>query len=253
MIENRLRLEREIFKGRRAVRRLIMQTSREPITATDFDAGHLPDLSMGPALSPGFEHNGSSWPMDTDIEVPVRVAGRTAKLHFPASGGSRFDGPELHSSGTATPLELQGSADPLRSITRRKAWTSKLLSGSGDALTPGESGRGQPQQDYGLGTPDPLPPDEPEAASTAMSPSKQRFMRFPHLSAGMFRHMRSGALGRLAKPFSPKPKSEDGEDDAQGSNWSSDSSELDDDLDVAGGDFRENPFAGPTMSSSREM
>ena len=261
MIENRLRLEREIFKGRRTVRRLVMSSTREPFSPADLDAGHLPDLSMGAALTPSADGEGTNWPMDTDVEVPVRVAGRTGKLHLPASGsgGARFDRPEMQTSGTATPIELQGSNDPLRSVTRRKAWTSKLLATSGETPAPvsGES-NGHPKEDYGLGTSDPVPPDEPgvEATSSAISPGKQRFMSFPHLPTGMFRHMKNGTLGRLAYPFSQKSKT--GKEtpeavDLVDSNWSSDSSELDEELDVPEGDFRESPLAGPTMSSSREM
>lgn len=259
MIENRLRLEREIFKGRRAVRRLMMSSNREPFTPADLDAGHLPDLSMGASLTPDISGDGASWPMDTDVDVPVRIAGRSGRLHLPALGGRRLDRSEIRTSGTATPVELQGSADPLRSVTRRKAWTSKLLSTSGETPAPvSEERNGRPKEDYGLGTPDPVPQEEPgvEATSSAMSPSKQRFMSFPHLPTGMFRHVKDGTLGRLASPFSLK--SSNGKEtpeatDMVDSNWSSDSSELDEELDVPEGDFRESPFAGPTMSSSREM
>lgn len=141
MIENRARLEHEILRGRRAVKR--SQSIRDripPLDNTDVDAGNLPDLSMGAMLSPIAEPDETA--VETDTDVPATT---DARLRFSTLTRGQ------HASGTATPAELRACPDPLRSPARRRRWTSLLLDG-GENGTMGVN----VQKDFGLPSADPL-------------------------------------------------------------------------------------------------
>lgn len=243
MIENRLRLEREVLRGRRAVRRTVL--SREPVPASDVDPGNVPDLSMGAAPSPDVERGENVWPMETDTDTPFKYDERNGKLRlWPIKEGQ-------HASGSSTPVELKGSNDPLRSPARRRRWTSHLLE-TGDQ----DQEAVNATQDFGLGTPDPLPPffDSPAIASSPSS-ENQGFMQFANPS-GVLRSFRDRSFGRLSSPFkSPRGKGKEAVEQAVDLAWSSDSSELDEELDLPEGDFRDDDedFGGPILSSSREL
>ncbi|KAL5530026.1 hypothetical protein ACEPAF_6283 [Sanghuangporus sanghuang] len=251
MIENRLRFEREVLKGRRAVRRAILP--REPVPPMDMDPGNAPDVSMGGALTPDNEHGEVTWPMDTDTDTtPFKYDNKNGKLRL----WPRMQ--DQQASGTSTPTELKGSQDPLKSAARRRRWTSQLLqSAERDAGTDGA------QRDYGLGEPDPVPEEYPAVDTSA--PERPGFMHFAHLPSGVLRSLREHSFRRLSSPFkSPHGKGKETPSDQQEQQqqepadlaWSSDSSELTDELDLPESDFRDenvNLFRSPVMSSSREL
>lgn len=229
MIENRARLEREILRGRRAVRR--GQSTRDralTLESTDLDPGDLPDLSMN-VLSPTAE------PDETAVETDTDVPGQQVPPFLLRN---------RQTSGTSTPVELRACPDPLRSPARRRRWTSLLLD---DGDTSRASVRAQ--KDYGLPAADPEP--EPMVASPSVVQDSS-FFRLP--SSDILRTLRSKSFSRLASPFQSKtgdrelPPTRPSPD-----TWSSDSSDDDDDLDIyeevfvpEGGDYRQR-------SSSQEM
>ena len=246
MIENRLRLEREVLKGRRAVRRTVLP--REPIPPMDVDPGNAPDISMGGVPSPDNERGEVAWPMDTDTDTPAfKYNNKNGKLRL----WPRMQ--DQQASGTSTPAELKDSQDPLRSAARRRRWTSQLLeTGDGAAGIDGAKG-------HGLGDPDTAPEEYP--AVNASTPERPGFMHLAHLPSGVLRSLRERSFGRLSSPFrSPHGKGKDSSSDQQEQpqqepTWSSDSSELTDELDLPESDFRDESYAvrGPTLSSSREL
>lgn len=230
MIENRARLEREILRGRRAVRR--NQTARSlTLESADIDPGELPDLSMAAVISPTAE------PDETAVETDTDVPGRR---------GPPFVLRNQHGSGTATPVELKACPDPLRSPARRRRWTSLLLDD-------GETGRAnvRAQRDYGLPRADP----EPMVVSPSTSAQDSGFFRLP--SSDILRSLRAKSFSRLASPFQTNKNELKVSPPARSSpdTWSSDSSDDEDDLDIYeevfepdDGDYRQRP-----MTNTQQM
>ena len=117
MIENRYRIEREILRGRQAVRKAATGQTfsiREEVVTQD--PGELPDPSTGPP------------------PASVQTAGDISTTEAENPGGSTDEGLLFAShitglrskSGSSTPREMKASQDPLRSPARRRrwAWTS---------------------------------------------------------------------------------------------------------------------------------
>lgn len=246
MIENRFRLEREILRGRQGVRRSTQP--KERVAPSDelssFDPGNFPDTSKGAPVSPNsaqVEPQSEAWPNDTDTDMPFRYDARDGKLRL------RHTPKEADLSGTTTPADMKSSQDPLRSPALRRAWTSQLLGES-------EAGSSQQRQDFGLGTPDPIP------TSASLSGG---FLHMPHLrTGGLLRRLRPKSFPNFPSPFQSfrRPNRQSVPSD-QGANdaWSSDSTDLEDDLNDGGyepfglvnGDGDE---AGPNvMTSSQEL
>lgn len=248
MIENRFRLEREILRGRQAVRRSAQ--TKERVSPSDdvssFDPGNLPDTSKGAPVSPVSaqdDNQGEAWPDDTDTDMPFRFDARDGKLRL------RHAPKDLNLSGTVTPANMKSSQDPLRSPALRRAWTSQLLGES-------EAGSSQSRQDYGFGTPDPIP--------TSTASHSGGFLHMPHLrTGGLLKKLRPKSFPNFPSPFQSFRKlnmqsnaaSEQGANDA----WSSDSTDLEDDLNdgvyepfglIAGDDDDLRPVA---MTSSQEL
>lgn len=238
IIENRLRLEREILQGRRAVRRAM--SSREPIPPLDMDAGHIPDISMGTALSPDAEVGRGSGSLATDNEGP-RLANDSLHRAWPPT---HLD----HVSGSSTPFGMKGSQDPLRSMSRRRRWASHLLDEADMSPTPPhEAARENAHKLH--------PPDASTMASSS-TPELHSLMRFTHLpSNGFFRSLRNHSFGRFTAPFHTFQKEEKETEEAHHeSTWSSDSSELEDEFNFTGADYEDQyNFRGPVLSSSREL
>ncbi|KAH8118560.1 patatin-domain-containing protein [Phellopilus nigrolimitatus] len=231
MIENRFRLEREILRGRRAVRRKV--SVRERIPPSDVDPGNIPDISMGAPQSPDIEQPDAAWPMDTDTDMPFKYDVRDGKLRLWAAPRGQ------QTSGTSTPVNLKDSQDPLRSPARRRRWTSQLL-------REGEGSVAIEKQDYGLG-----PPDPPPSGSASSSASDQQgFLNFAHIqSGGLLRSLRARPFPRFS--FKRQDKAADAvAEEAVDMTWSSDSSELDEELEMY--DDGEDVH-GPVMSSSQEL
>lgn len=140
MIENRSKIEKQIFLGRQYIRKslrgraalpeprsMLLQKSHQ---ASNLDPG-IPPISLSPPQT-------SSEPpisVDTDAEVAFSRGSRWffKRGHVNSSPSS--------ASGMATP-DGRPTPDPLRSATIRRKWTSELLSstlnGSGPP-TPGSS------------------------------------------------------------------------------------------------------------------
>lgn len=226
MIENRLRLEREILRGRRAVRRSMPAKERMPLPdeMSSFDPGNQPDTNLeSQSFSAPLDYaqeGGHSWPMDTDTDVPSRVQIKDRKLRARVSSG------ELPISGTSTPVGMKDSQDPLRSVARRRRWASHLLE-DGDSRSP------QRQEESGNSIP-------PTSAT-----SNRSFLHLPHLPTGiLLARFKPKAFSKLSSPFQSIRKSDklftEQIDDA----WSSDSSDLDEDLDVHEGEYFESLGVG---------
>jgi len=227
MIENRARMEREILRGRRAVRRNQSVYRSSTLDTVDLDPGDLPDLSMNAMLSPSAEADETA--IETDTDVPGRPDRRLPYIA------------RQHASGTTTPVELKACPDPLRSPARRRRWTSLLLDD-------GEAGRGvvQMHRDYGLPSADP----EPQVASPSIN---QDSSYFPLPTRELLRSLRSKSVSRLAPPFQGKEERELARPSSD--TWSSESSDDEEDLDIyeevfepEDGDYRQRP-----LSSSQEI
>lgn len=229
MIENRARLEHEILRGRRAVRRNHPTRDRmSSLDSTDLDPGDLPDLSMNAILSPNAEPDETA--VETDTDVPERQ-------------GPPFILRNRHASGTSTPVELKACPDPLRSPARRRRWTSLLLDD-------GETGRAavRAQRDYGL------PAADPEPLVTSPSVNQETsFFGLP--STNILRSLSSKSFSRLASPFQSNTERELSRSRPSPDTWSSESSDDEEDLDIydevfvpSDGDYRQR-----ALSSSQEM
>lgn len=200
MIENRYRIEREILRGRQAVRKAATGQTfsiREEVVTQD--PGELPDPSTGPP------------------PASAQTAGDVSTTEAENPGGSTDEGLLFASnitglrskSGSSTPREMKASQDPLRSPARRRRWASELF----DNGTLDHAGTSTHRR---FGTPDP-PPDRTPAPIQTTS------------SSGFLSRFRSASLHNLRSPFrafraKKLPSPENTPDDA----WSTDSS--DDDL-----------------------
>lgn len=215
---------------------------REPIPAADVDTGNMPDISMGAGASPDKERE-VAWPMDTDTDTPFKYDSRNGKLRL----WPRVQ--DQHMSGASTPIELKDSPDPLRSPARRRRWTAHLL--VGDEL---ERGAARTNEDFGLDTSVPLPEEDSVSVASA-PPGRPSFMKFAHLPSGVLRSLRERSFRKLSLPFkSPHDKGKGVADQQQDVAWSSDSSELEEELNLPEGDFPlDEEFQGPVLSSSREL
>ncbi|TFK75876.1 patatin-domain-containing protein, partial [Pluteus cervinus] len=125
MIENRMRIEKQILLGRQTVRKLSkIRTTRG--TPADSRRSPLGDNPEHPALDPQLPPRSES-PQATGSDHPLSVD-TDAELAF--ANGSRWFFKRAHSSasllssGTATPRDPR--LDPLRSATMRRKWASEL-------------------------------------------------------------------------------------------------------------------------------
>ncbi|KAI5124810.1 hypothetical protein M0805_005441 [Coniferiporia weirii] len=242
MIENRIRLEREILKGRRAIRKPM--TNRERVPPLDVNPGNVPDVSMGAPLSPDGAPGEGVGQLDTDTDLPFKYDARDGKLYLRAA---------YRGSGNSTPSDLKSSQDPLRSPARRRRWASRFL----DEGEP-EAAATHLQQDYGLCAPDP-------PLGTSSTPSDQQgFFRFSRIpTGGLLRSLRTRSFSRLSASFqstrkqdNPMEGVEQGEEPQQPADatWSSDSSDLDEELELDVDDLHEaGDYREVGMSSSQEL
>jgi len=197
MIENRFRLEKQIFLGRQAVRRSLQSKTRtlspesqmkpqadnlpEPVTGTNA-ATDVPRVSLTPPPS------GSDAPMSVDTDTEAALV-----------SGTRWFFKRGHSttpnSGTSTPRDHGPSQGPSRLPLTRRKWASELLS-------PASSESNNPS-----GTPD-LP---------------------TNMSSSFFNRLRAKSFPTLASSFSPSIKSRLGKEQSTTEPaWSSESSSEDD-------------------------
>ncbi|KAL0949527.1 hypothetical protein HGRIS_009578 [Hohenbuehelia grisea] len=125
MISNRMRIERQIYQGRKAVRMALSKPSR-PAISPDAQTRTVPDPAPGadvPRQSRTPPPTGSDHPLsaDTDTETAFAHESRRFHRHNHRRGSTH--------SGTSTPRassSYRDSPDPLRLPTRRR-WASDAL------------------------------------------------------------------------------------------------------------------------------
>ncbi|KAF8076432.1 patatin-domain-containing protein [Lyophyllum atratum] len=202
MIENRAKIEKQIFLGRQYIRKVLrgradpsesqsmLLRQTDALSKPSFDP-HVPPLALSPP------HSSSDHPISVDTDAEAAFS-RGSRWFFKRGHAHASPSP---ASETITPTD--GPArDPLRSSTIRRKWTSELLN-------PTFNG-----QDSGL---DPsLPPSNPQhnsghSADTFLS--RLRARSFPNLTSPF-----SGDMKRLSREST----------DVAEQTWSSDSSSEDD-------------------------
>lgn len=220
MIENRVRLEREILRGRRAVRKSMQARERmqHPHDLSAFDTGNVADMSIGSPQSPDRADDGLEdvpWASDTDTDASGEIQQRRNSLRIRLG--------LAEASGNTTPLEMKYSKDPLRSQSRRQLWASQML----DVDRADEAGPSKARMSYNrFGTPDPPPENKPAPVPTLNTST----------SSGFLARLRTRSFPsfptRFTSPFSPRSSGthRPPNKDVVGHTWSSDSSELEDEL-----------------------
>ncbi|KAI0650734.1 patatin-domain-containing protein [Trametes meyenii] len=199
MIENRSRLESQIFLGRQSVRRALQGRSREervptPNTGTKLPAFAPPPMSLTVSEEP--------LPMDTDAEAAY-INGTERPAPDPSQASTSHHDASQHSS--ARPLRRRRTANsPLHDIV---------------------------EGDYGGATPDPPPPpsgsDTDRHRTNHVHPSHTStlFKRFRKTSLGAF-----SPFASLRRPARPEGQNQEGATPEPV--WSGDSSSDDDDLSI---------------------
>lgn len=194
MIDNRAKIEKQIFLGRQAVRRSQRPSSKSTRHATDETleqsaSTRLLSISTPPPLT------GSDLPMPADPD---------AEKVF-ANGAHWF-----YQRGNTKPSHQQEAhdQDPLRSPAIRRKWTSELLH--------------QPFNDEGQAIADPPPP------IPASPSSRPHTLRPP--STGFLHRLKTQSFPNLSSPFSSSFKKSESSMETSGDDvaWSSDSSSGDD-------------------------
>ncbi|KLO15690.1 patatin-domain-containing protein [Schizopora paradoxa] len=225
MVENRYRIEREIFRGRKAVRK--GNSKNAPLPVRD----KIPESSERDAVSP-LEEKGAaemyedsiqtpnaesaavdgdgrigSWPGDNDDDdddVPFKYSRKDGKLRIKVD-----------------PPEDKSIESPQRSPNRTRIWASQL----GGSVEPAEPGCSNAQKkDQGHLSSDSTPPKSP----------RQGLIHLPH-AGGLIKRIRQQSLVNFTNPFPGAMRRMSRmslAEAAQEEEWSSDSSELDEELDM---------------------
>lgn len=178
IIENRYRLERQIFLGRQAVRKAMrtrLQARTDQTQETE-PQGRLPMPVADTRLSapPMNQSLSGETPLPVDSEAEAAYANGTAR-------------PRLHRRHLSA--RSTASAQDLRA---RRRWSAVRV-------TEGDSGDDIPNVDYGRATPDPPPDNDPGQTSPAVvhSPMLHTHPAPPSPSA-LFRRLRTASFS----PFS---------------------------------------------------
>lgn len=212
MIENRAKIEKQIFIGRQYIRKFMRGRSALPEARSTLlqrpSQGPTPELHLPPlSLSPPQTGSENPLSVDTDAEAAFLRGSRWFFRRGHANPSSSL------TSGAATPLDSGSSQDPLRSATIRRKWTSELLTPT-------------------LNAP-PSPQIPASSLPTLRHPNAQGTSR--PKSEGFLSRFRTQSFPNLS---SPKPQDQNGlahgsTVDAGDHGWSSDSS-SEDDLSVDG-------------------
>ncbi|EIW61949.1 patatin-domain-containing protein [Trametes versicolor FP-101664 SS1] len=234
MIENRHRLERQIFLGRQSVRRAMQSGSRERM------ANKIESMPQEPVPPPNTGTNLPTFlappvmatitseeplPMDTDAEAAyINGSSHRGSLVPQASTSSHRDRdhPE-HGSGRHQPR-------------RRRTPISVHADGSLDDIAEG---------DFGAATPDPPPPPSGSETDRHSTHSRGHHARASDTSS-LFKRLRKASLGAAFSPFASlrrpmrSPQAEGQVVATPEPVWSGDSSSDDDDLSVMS--FRRSRF-----------
>jgi hypothetical protein len=148
LIENRFRIEHQIFRGRQAVRQALLAKEKDRPTS-DVDAG-LPSAAAHAGPSSNETSVKVPWPALSVSHLPIES---DAERSF-ASGAQKFFKKGHHgkhdkarseptksedTGGSPTPEDIGKSEDPLVSPKKRKKWASNVLrKESGDAEESGQ-------------------------------------------------------------------------------------------------------------------
>lgn len=217
MIENRAKIEKQIFLGRQAVRRsLRTKTGRvalpeaqsmllQNVTPHNNNRkleAHLPLISGSPPPS------GSDHPLSVDTDAEVAFA-NGARWFF--QRGHATASPSTN-SGATTPLYHGATADPLRSPGIRRKWANDLLNPSNEQNLRRAETR--------------------DAAAPSSLPITNQYNN-KVASTGFFAKFRTKSFPSLPSPFSQEHRRSDlGRDSTLDAElepgWSSDSSSEDD-------------------------
>jgi hypothetical protein len=235
MIENRFRLEKQIFLGRLEVRRAMQQKgearprSRSPVPDPSAD-GEITE-TIAPISSAATPQ--SSAPLSGDDlggEPPLSVD-TDDESAFAQQSPKFFKRPHRHlvsgsptSYGSSTPQNRSMTPDPLHSPVARHKWASALLqdeSASGSGIRP-------------------TTPDLPPVGENAVADPPSKHFHPVAATTGLLKRLRTKSLQTITSPFSTlgfgKKKSLQlgrGASAVEQQGWSSDSS-SDDDLSVDG-------------------
>lgn len=233
MIENRYRLEREIYRGRVAVRQALGTRERSRVPPDTDHGADLDTAGAGPSTvvmngrPAGSTRGRSPWPSATSSQLPVESeaeAGYRAHLD-PRLWRRGDDGAQADSSHTPTPKT---------SGTVRRRWANNYVQDQVDD--------DDEDEDEASRSPPPRPPS-PNVNRMQRSGSflaRLRTQSFPHLSFGRISHPFGRATVHESAPQRPPPTPYiHGSGDVP-SNDRYDSSESDDEPDV--------PWTGAAMS-----
>jgi hypothetical protein len=207
MIENRAKIEKQIFLGRQAVRRSL-QSKSKPQVMLQADVVSEPKTDVPvPRISTTPPQTGSDLPMSVDTDAETAFA-----------NGSRWFFKRGHAhaslnSGTPTPRDSSPNRDPLRSPMIRRKWAADLLNPTSHVES---SHRG-------------VVPHKPPLISVPIA--KHGNSKAP--SSSFFNRLRTKSFPNLSSPFSQDHKisrlgNESSVDTAAERAWSSDSSSEDD-------------------------
>ncbi|RDB22700.1 hypothetical protein Hypma_010146 [Hypsizygus marmoreus] len=200
MIENRAKIEKQIFLGRQYIRNCLRGRSAQSTPLQKPDAAsvdpHIPPKSLSP-------HTSSDRPMSVDTDAEAAFS-RGSSWFFKRGHANGSPSP---ASGAATPVD--SAHDPLRSPAIRRKWTTELL---GPAST------------------ETRPPDVDSSFAVPETPvSSQHSVRPRPRSASFLSRLRPKSFSNLSLPFTGEMKrpSRESNDVAEHA-WSSDSSSDDD-------------------------
>jgi hypothetical protein len=210
MIENRHRIEKEILRGRQAVRKVLQSRTRtlSPDLNVDTQGSSVPEPSTGtrlPRTSVSPVSDGPDIPLSVDTDAETAYANG---IYSPVKP-SRPIGTTV-----STPRDGDNIAnqDPLHSPSIRRKWTSELL----DVRISDGTGNSSEQK----------------APRTHNPPTPKRISLSATSSGGFFTRFRARSFPTLASPFSTLHKSkylaqEPSRTPVTGHPWSSDSSSED--------------------------
>lgn len=188
IIENRYRLEKQIFLGRQAVRRAMRTRAQERV---EQKIESLPREQLPPPITdtkasvPGLSQSQSQdspLAMDSDSEGGFQNGGSR-----PQSRRSRRP-THLHGSSRSTGI----SAQELRRAFARRPWITSQHAADGD------SGDDIPQVDYGAATPDPPPDQELEEQQAEPPVAQDPVVQGPPSPSALFKRLRTASFS----PFS---------------------------------------------------
>lgn len=193
IIENRYRLEKQIFLGRQAIRRA-MRTRTQERTKVHTEAepkGQLPSPDTGTKLgAPQIAlalSNDSPLPMDSDVEAAYVNGNGVVRPPHRERNHSRRSTQTPHIGRSPTP----SSQDIRRAFAARRRWPV-------NHSPEGDSGDDIPRVDYGRATPDPPPEHEPEQPEPQEPMLQLHPSSLPASPSALFKRLRNASFSPFA-------------------------------------------------------